>query len=69
MASKKKYNYRSSESGQFIIGTKASTYISKVEGLTLSRDMKAAFRDFERKGMSADARRAALKDKYGKKRG
>ena len=67
MDSKKKTIYRSSESGQFIVGAQASAHISKVEGLTLSKDMKATFKDCERKGMPADARRAAPKDKYGKK--
>jgi hypothetical protein len=67
MADKKKYVRRSAETGQFIVGAKASAHISKVEGLILSRDMRTTFRDFDRKGLSADARRTKLIDKYGKK--
>ncbi len=58
---------RNAKTGQFIVGAKASASISKVEGLKLNRDMRAAFSDFEKKGMSAAARRTALADKYGKK--
>jgi hypothetical protein len=60
---------RSSATGQFIVGAKASIHISKVEGLSQSRDMKTMFRDFDRKGILPDARRIALMDKYGKKGG
>lgn len=66
MASKKTSIYRSSEAGQFVVGGKASTKISKVEGMTLSKEMRTTFRDFDRKGLSTDARRKALTDKYGK---
>ena len=66
MASKKTYVHRSSEAGQFVVGGKASAKISKVEGMTLSKDMRTTFRDFDRKGLSADARRTKLIDKYGK---
>jgi hypothetical protein len=59
---------RSAKTGKFTIGAKASTHISKVEGLTLSKDMRSTFRGFEKKGTSAEARRAELIDKYGKKR-
>jgi hypothetical protein len=67
MASKKTHIYRSSEAGQFVVGGKASVKISKVEGMTLSKDMRATFSDFDRKGLSADARRTKLVDKYGKR--
>lgn len=67
MASKKTSIYRSSEAGQFVVGGKASAKISKVEGMTLSKGMRATFDDFDRKGLSADARCARLIDKYGKK--
>ena len=67
MASKKTYIHRSSETGQFVVGGRASAKISKVEGMTLSKDMRTTFRDFDRKGLSADARRTKLIDKYGKK--
>ena len=67
MASKKTYIYRSSETGQFVVDGKASAKISKVEGMTLSKEMRTTFRDFDRKGLSADARRTKLVDKYGKR--
>ncbi len=67
MASKKTYIRRSSEAGQFVVGGKASAKISKVEGMTLAKYMRTTFRDFDRKGLSADARRTELIDKYGKK--
>jgi hypothetical protein len=62
MASKKTSIYRSSESGQFVVDGKASAKISKVEGMTLSKGMRATFDDFDRKGLPADARRAKLID-------
>jgi hypothetical protein len=58
---------RSAKTGEFTVGAKASAKISKVEGMTLSKDMRTTFNDFDRKGMSANARRAMLIDKYGKK--
>ena len=67
MAGKKPHIHRSSETGQFVTGGKASAKISKVEGMTLSKGMRATFRDFDRKGLSADARRTKLIGKYGKK--
>ena len=67
MTKQKTYIRRSSQSGQFVVGGKAAAKISKVEGMTLSEDMRTTFRDFDRKGLSADARRTKLIDKYGKK--
>ncbi len=67
MATKKTQNYRSSSSGQFIVGAKASTKISGVEGLRPSKEMRATFGNFEKMGLSSEARRTILKDKYGKK--
>ena len=60
---------RSSKTGRFTIGLKASASISKVEGLTLSKEMRTTFGDFEKKGLSPQERRSALTNKYGKKRG
>ena len=42
-------------------------HISKVEGLTITRDMKKTFRSFDKQGLSPKARRSALVDKYRKK--
>jgi hypothetical protein len=35
--------------------------------MTLTKDMRTTFRDFEKKSMPPAARRAALINKYGKK--
>lgn len=67
MASKKTGVYRSSETGQFVVGRNASAKISKIEGLTISKAMRATFSGFDRKGLSADVRRTKLIEKYGKK--
>ncbi|HQY74978.1 MAG TPA: hypothetical protein PLK44_14800 [Aestuariivirga sp.] len=67
MASRISRISRSAKTGEFTVGAKASAKISKVEGMTLSKDMRTTFKDFDRKDMSADARRAILIDKYGKK--
>jgi hypothetical protein len=69
MARDKKSVHRSSANGKFVVGARDSESISKVEGLRLSNEMRAMFRDFDKKGMSAAARRAELLDRYGKKTG
>ncbi len=51
--------------GGFVLGHKAFSSISAVEGVHLSRDMKADFRRLE--SVSPAARRQALAGKYGKK--
>lgn len=48
------------------IGLAESASISRVEGLVMSRDMVQTFRNFETSGASHEARRATLKNKYGK---
>jgi|GEM_PF-761059 len=58
---------RSTKTGEFTIGLKASASISKVEGLKLSKDMRTTFRDFAKKGVSHGERRSILAEKYGKK--
>ena len=58
---------RSAKTGKFLVGRSASTNISKVEGLIVTRDMEATFRSFDEKGLSPEARRTALANKYGKK--
>jgi hypothetical protein len=58
---------RSSKTGRFVVGRKASTRISKIEGLVVTSDMKRTFRSFDEEGLSPEARRSALVDKYGKK--
>ena len=40
--------------------------MSAVEGLHLSAEMKKMFREFDRKNLSAEARRKRIVDRYGK---
>ena len=49
----------------FKIGRRAFEKISAVEGIRLSPEMKRDFSEFDRKGLSADARRKAIARKYG----
>jgi hypothetical protein len=55
--------------GTIKIGLAASASISRVEGLIMSKDMVRTFEGFEKSGKSHEARRAALKSKYGKMSG
>lgn len=48
-----------------IIGLAGFEKISAIEGLHLSREMKATFRALDRKGATARERRAAIIKKYG----
>lgn len=50
------------------IGRKSFAKICAVEGIRITAAMEADFRDFERRGLSADERRKALASKYGKSR-
>ena len=52
----------------FRIGRRAFERISAVEGVHLSDEMLKDFGEFDRKGLSADARRKAIARKYGKAR-
>jgi hypothetical protein len=51
--------------GDFTLGREAFGRISAVEGLGLTAAMEADFREFDRKGLAPDQRRAALARKYG----
>lgn len=48
-----------------IIGLAGFEKISAIEGLHLTREMKATFRALDRKGATARERRAAIIKKYG----
>ena len=48
-----------------VIGLAGFEKISAIEGLHLSREMKATFRALDRKGATARERRAAIIKKYG----
>lgn len=56
---------RNATTGQFVLGRSAFANISAVEGIRLSKGMKADFRRLEH--TPADKRRSVLSDKYGKK--
>ena len=49
----------------FKVGRRAFEKISAVEGIHLSAEMVRDFDEFDRKGLSADARRKAIARKYG----
>jgi len=55
-----------SEQG-FILGRQSFAKISAVEGIHLTDSMKKDFREFERKGLSAEQRRQMISAKYGVK--
>lgn len=52
----------------YVIGRSAFAKISAIEGISTTAAMEADFREFERKGLSAEERRAAIRRKYGKAR-
>lgn len=57
---------RSSSSGQFIVGERAFTSISAVEGIMPSERLKSDLRKL--KSSSSDKRRAVLAETYGNKK-
>jgi hypothetical protein len=52
--------------GTFKIDRHASAAISKVEGLSMSREMLRIFAKFDRAGLSHEERRKVLISKYGR---
>jgi hypothetical protein len=48
------------------LGWRDSTHISKIEGQVMSRDMQDTFVMFDQTNMTAEQRRMALREKYGK---
>jgi hypothetical protein len=50
--------------GGFKIGRESFAAISAIEGLHLTAEMERTFREFDRKGLSADERRQAIIAKY-----
>lgn len=51
----------------FTVGRDNLGKISAVEGIRVSRDVGATFREFDRRGLSADQRRAAIAKKFARK--
>lgn len=56
-----------SRTGQFTLGRGAMKKLNAVEGIATTRASDGMFRDFDRKGMSAEARRKAIVTKHTKK--
>ena len=52
----------------FTLGRDDLEKISEVEGIRLSRDMRGAFREMDRRELSAGQRREAIANRFGKKR-
>ena len=52
----------------YTIGRAGFANISAVEGIRLTPEMAADFREFERNGLSPEERRKAIAGKYGKAR-
>ena len=50
----------------YTIGRQGFSKISAVEGVKLTKGMDRDFRDFDRKGHSANKRRELISKKYGK---
>jgi hypothetical protein len=50
----------------FVLGRKGFAKISAVEGVRLSPDMEERFREFDRRGLSAGARRQAIARTFAK---
>ena len=55
-------------SGAYVLGRGNFAKISAVEGIRLSRRTGDDFKDFDRRGLSADERRRALTERLGRKR-
>jgi hypothetical protein len=52
--------------GGMMLGRDRFTKISSVEGIFLTQEMKKRSADFDRKGLSAEERRASILRVYGK---
>lgn len=52
----------------YVLGRSRFAKISAIEGIRLTAAMEADFREFERKGMSAEDRRRVIGRKYGQVR-
>ena len=63
-----KTTHPSKPSGGHTIGRNGFSKISAVEGIRTSPRMDADFREFDRKGLSAEERRRELTGKYGHKK-
>jgi hypothetical protein len=48
----------------FTLGREGFDRVSLVEGISLSREMRRDFRDFDRRGLSDEERRDLIRKKY-----
>ena len=55
-------------SSRYTIGRDVFAKISEVEDIRLTSEMDEDFREFERKGLTAEERRKAIAAKYGRSR-
>jgi hypothetical protein len=52
----------------FTLGRQDFAKISAVEGIRMSRAMRAEFQEFDRKGLTPEERREVIAEKYGRGR-
>lgn len=52
----------------YVLGRACFAKISAIEGIRMTSAMEADFREFDRKGLSAEDRRKVIGKKYGKAR-
>lgn len=55
------------KSGGFSLGIRSMAKLNAVEGIRLSRETRAMFREFEKNNVPAEERRAAIAKKHGVK--
>ncbi len=60
---------RNAQTGEFVVGLKASKHISRIEGLVAPKEMQRTFEEFESKKTQASERLAILKKRYGYSKG
>jgi hypothetical protein len=60
MATKPKNKPLAKKDDGFIIGLEESSHISRIEGLILTKEMRAMFSSFDKKRISPDARRKII---------
>jgi hypothetical protein len=62
----KKVSGKHKQKADVVIGTRRFAKISAVEGIVLTREMRARAAEFDRKGMSAEERRRSIVRVYRK---
>ncbi len=59
--------FSSKKAARFVLGRDRFEKISTVEGIETDADTKRMFREFDRKGLSAEQRRRAIFEKHARK--